>query len=231
MAKSPAEASLRLKVPVLASLPRISSAVLAEPMPIDEPMFDSLRLMARRLESSEQGEVVLITAGRPQEGTTVVAQHLAACLARQDKRVLVIDCRVRRRESTDDGPGLCDLLAGGIINLHSTVRPGPVPQMWLLGAGRQTSNADRLGSSRMGAILEEACATHDVVILDSPSLQHHVESDLLLRWAHRLVLVVKARGTRVAVLQRLLARLRGGSTQPTAVVVLTMVDSAYLDRI
>ncbi len=215
--KSPAQASLRLRQPLLAALPRLQPS-----LPGEHPAFDALRLVARRLQSRR----VLLTSATAGEGTSFVADHLAACLERQERRVLVVDCALRSASGATQEVGLAEVLSGG-SSLQEVLAPGPLPNLWRLAPGSTPGLTDRLGGPRMVALLEEADRHFDVVIIDCPGL-HSVEADLVCRLVHEVVLVVRARGPHLGSVQRGLSRLVEGDARVSG-VILNQVDPIYLE--
>lgn len=145
--------------------------------------FRALRTGLQAATAGKPHNVLLVTSAAPREGKSVVAANLAAVLAQNEKRVVLIDADLRRPTQHElfDVPGaygLADLLAAldehgqangwGEIVQHAIRKAGP-ERLGLIPAGSDLAGATALlGSDRMRALLEILAQRADYVILDSP---------------------------------------------------------------
>ena len=110
-----------------------------------------------------------------------------------------------------------DLIAGQASWREAARRIAP--NLWMLTASRQATKP-RLGSS--SAIAQQLLRLReqfDYVLIDSPAVQHHGETSLLVQGADSEVLVIKAGQTRREAVQRALAILRAGNAQIAGMVL------------
>jgi capsular exopolysaccharide synthesis family protein len=144
--------------------------------------------------------VVMVASALPSEGKTLTASNVALTLSESyRRRVLLIDADLRK-------PALHDLFrlatASGLIDgLEATsdiklVLRQVSSHLWVLPAGRPTQDPMAgLTSERMRSVVEEAKASFDWVIIDTPPLMTLPDAHLLSSLVDGALLVVKAGST------------------------------------
>ncbi|HET8933380.1 MAG TPA: GNVR domain-containing protein [Polyangiales bacterium] len=137
--------------------------------------FRSLRTNLYRALPGEHGKVILVTSPEQRDGKTSCALSLAAMLAADNRRVLVVDADVRKPShhsllGVPQEPGLADV----VLRSGQAWRDG-IRTMCLtsgsfdaLCAGPETS-AELLSDERFNRFLVQARSQYDFVILDGPS--------------------------------------------------------------
>lgn len=180
-----------------------------------EPKNGWVRVDAKSLERSEVCEafrglrtsVLLSSAGRPprslafisaegSEGKTTICSNLGITLAQLGKRVLIIDGDMRRPKIHDffhirDGAGLVNYLAGD-EGWRDLVRATGSNGLDCLICGPVPPNpSELLSSERMQALVQEAMAEYNFVLLDSPPLLDVADGRILTTLVEGSVLVVK----------------------------------------
>jgi capsular exopolysaccharide synthesis family protein len=118
---------------------------------------------------------ILVTSASPAEGKSTTAAFLAMAHAEQAKRTLLIDGDLRRpsvhrRFSLTVHSGLSDVLTGDKNWREVLVRPRGIDNLDILPAGPASRRASALVGASLGALLDEAGAEYDLVILDAPPL-------------------------------------------------------------
>lgn len=98
--KSGADAEARFRMPLFGVLPRLKSDNDLYPSESPSVLAEPFKIIARRVRAAVpgRGAILLVASVNKLEGKTLVAANLAACLARQDERVLIIDTDVRPSE-------------------------------------------------------------------------------------------------------------------------------------
>lgn len=118
-------------------------------------------------------QVVMVTSSVPGEGKTTTTLMLAQNAAALGKRVLVMECDLRRRVfdhyfETDEKTGLLSVLSGA-LTLDQAVRHDEVTGLDVLSGQRSRANAaDVFSSERFGELLDELRAAYDFVFIDTP---------------------------------------------------------------
>ena len=141
------------------------------------PVAEAYRSLRTNLEfANVDGPLtkILITSPGPAEGKTSVSINLAAIIAQEGKRVLLIDADLRRPRihsilGISNRVGLTTLFRGR-LPLDSVMRQliGS-PGFYVITSGKLPPNpTELLASARMNQILEEASRQVDIIILDSP---------------------------------------------------------------
>ncbi len=135
--------------------------------------YRRLRVGLRRLPAQEEPRVVLCTSPLPSQGTTTTVVNLGLSLAEAGRRVTVVDADLRdpavaRYLKMADGPGLADVLTGGVGLDDVVQRRGP-DGLRVIGAGSASADpGEVLTSDQMGTVLDKLRAGNDYVLIDAP---------------------------------------------------------------
>lgn len=162
--------------PILGELPRWKNsgerdniASLAN----DAPVTEAFRLLRYNLEfTKNSGKVLQTTSTTPGQGKTFVARNLATVLAMRGMRVLVVDADIRKRTLSKCAPnprGLSNYLIDESLRLGDLITPNVFyKHADLLSAGALPPNpGELLMSNRLEALIAEAKAAYDYIILDT----------------------------------------------------------------
>lgn len=140
---------------------------------------------------------ILVTSGKPLEGKTTTAVNAATIFALTGKKVLLMDCDLRRpRAQTHFGfsesPGLTDYLTGKVDG-HATLRTySKLSNLTIMTAGQVPSNpAELLGSDEMFRLLEMMSRRFDHVIIDSPPAISFTDAAILSTFVDGVLIVVR----------------------------------------
>ncbi len=213
----PEDVENKLALSLLGVVPRSegedpSEALLDPKSPISEA-YNSLR--GSLLYSTTEGlpHIMLVTSAQASEGKTTSAIAIANSFARMGKSVLLIDADLRRpslhkRVGFANERGLSSLLTSheaiSTVSMPSgqeflTFMPsGPIPP----------SPTELISTPRMEAILQEAAAAYDVVIIDSPPILGLADAPMLSALVDGVVFIVEADRSRRGSLKTALRRLR-----------------------
>ena len=170
----------------------------------ESPLADALRMVRVSLgpPKPDRARVVLVTSAVPGEGKSFTASHLAALLASEGQRVLLVDTDLRNPTldvvfGAASGPGLADWLADGaeaaVLDFVQPTRAGVV----LLSAGQAGLISDGWSREDAVAVVERLRAgDFDYVVLDSAPLLIAAASSLLAAAADDVLLVARSGITR-----------------------------------
>jgi polysaccharide biosynthesis transport protein len=179
------------------------------------PLAESYRMIRSGLLLSvpdHPPRTLLVTSMMPKEGKTSTTCNLARILAQNEKKVLIIDCDMRRPRmhslfAVPNTYGLSNYLAGdsekNLIrqiddNLITMIPAGPTPP----------NPAELLHSSRMKLLLTEMSKSYDFVLLDSPPLLSVTDSLTLGKLVDGTLLVTRSGKTSYDMLESGLRKLR-----------------------
>jgi protein-tyrosine kinase len=153
---------------------------LTDPASFGAEQYSVLRQQIEQLHRDAGLRVVAVTSPIPGDGKTTTAINVAGALARTpNMRVLLVDTDLRH-PSVGPRLGLSDVSAPGLVRavqepgleLATVVRERPPYKLAVLPAGPCPELPfEVLRSPRLGAILEEARLSYDIIVLDtSPAL-------------------------------------------------------------
>ncbi len=153
--------------------------------------------------------VVLVTSGHAKEGKSTTIANLAASLAETGRTVLVLDAdfrapRLNEYFDVPSGIGLSDFLNDSTnLSLERLARPTNVEGVRLLEAGTERTHPAVL-SSQLGAVIEQARAMADIVLVDTAPILHANDTLDVVPLVDRVVLVVRSGRLTTAAGQRVL---------------------------
>lgn len=162
-------------------------------------------------------KTILITSSIPSEGKSTVALNLAGSFAQSDKKVLLIDCDLRKPRihsifESERFPGLSDYLFGN-VQLDDIIRRTKLPLMDYITSGTIPPNpSELLGSHQMKDLLTLLRSKYDYIIIDSPPFISVTDSEILSRIADGTALVVLANKTPLDVFFKSYERLHNMSS-------------------
>jgi succinoglycan biosynthesis transport protein ExoP len=167
------------------------------------PFSEAVRGVRTSLLLSKSGvppRVVLVTSAVSGEGKSTLSKSLAVLIAKQGRRVLLVEADLRRpkmhQDLNLDGPGgLSTTLVSredGKNGLDAALRPKELPTLTLLPAGPIPSDpAELLDSARMRCLIHAWRAQFDLVILDGPPALPVTDALALAGMADTTILVAR----------------------------------------
>ena len=225
--KSPDDVRTKLREPLVGVVPRLKGrtkieSILNDPRSPVAEAFHSLRTSLAFSTSAGTPRSILVTSSRPGEGKTSSVTALAFAFARTGKRVLIIDADMRKPSfaaKSRASIGLSGLLTSD-ERLQKHIVSGPIPNIFLLPAGRPPPNpAELLASDRLFDIVLEAEEEFDVVLIDSAPVLAFADAPLLGSVCRAAIYVVQSGGQRTQMIQRSIARLRDSNTVVAGVLL------------
>ncbi len=156
--------------------------------------FRRLRTSLRYLDVDNPPRVIVVTSCAPNEGKSISCVSLAAVLADQGQKVLLVEGDLRRprlaRYTGVDrsAQGLAEVLADGddpqehVITVEGPAAPDGLGGLDLLSSGSVVPNpSELLGSQRMKTLIEDVGQAYDFVVVDAPPLLLVTDAVLLPR--------------------------------------------------
>ena len=170
---------------------------------VPETYLESIRKLRMRVarEMEEKGyKTLMVTSSVPGEGKTTIAANLAVALARQGKKVILVDCDARNPSlahvlgSTDEHPSLGQVLRGE-AELDTALCDVSVDSSNVLRVlyGGKPSKADALllGRTQMEELIGKLREQADIVILDTAPAQLLADASLMARYVDAALYVVR----------------------------------------
>ena len=171
-----------------------------EPKSIAAESYRTLRTNIQYSSFDKEYKVIVITSSEPGEGKSTTAGNLALCMAQGDKKVILVDCDLRRpsihkKFKVSNLAGLSDVIIGK--SDLSKVMHRYNKNLVLLTSGKIPPNpSEMLSSKSMENLLEKLRENFDYVILDTPPVQEVTDSQILSTKADGTILVVRAERTK-----------------------------------
>ncbi len=170
--------------------------------------FHRLYSKLTRLNAQKKLSVVLVTSARRGEGKTTTSAFLAqSAAAHSDKKVIVVDCDLRRPRlhevfGVSQRTGMSDVL-GTLVPLSSVIKSTELPNLKLITSGRVIGVPTALfESSTFKATVAELRANFDLVIIDSAPVLPVADAFFISANCDGVLLVVMAGKTPVEVVAR-----------------------------
>lgn len=149
------------------------------------------------LTGEEQSKVIVVTSSLQSEGKSTTAVNLAISYAMTDRKVLIVDCDLRRPKlarllGINSKAGLSNLLMNPKLK-EEAILPTGTPGLDVLLSGDIPPNpSELLSSSRMQRLIAELREEYDFVILDSPPINMVTDAVVLAPQSDGVLFLVRA---------------------------------------
>jgi succinoglycan biosynthesis transport protein ExoP len=233
------------KLAVLGSIFRYSTKLEEDLITLKEPRspvseaYRSIRTSINYSSVDKPLQTFMVTSTDPGEGKTTTLGNLAIVFAQTNKKVLVVDCDLRKpRVHTTFGceniVGLSNLLTQeDEIPLEEVLQPSTQDNLKILTSGPILPNpSEWLGSNKMKKLLKAMTDYADIVILDTPPTMAVTDAAVLAPQTDGVVLVIRSGRTHRDALKNTIGQFRAANARILG-VVLNDVDasqSAYSYR-
>ena len=159
--------------------------------------YKSLRTNLSFLSGSTDSKVILITSSVPEEGKSNVAINLSMTLAEGGKRVLLMDCDLRKGALSRylnvkrSHPGISNVIAGQ-CNLAEAMASVGGAEFTLLPVGPIPPNpTEMLSTDKMASLVKAAREAFDYIIVDTPPVSVVTDAAVMSCLVDGVVLVVR----------------------------------------
>ncbi|MBK6537739.1 MAG: polysaccharide biosynthesis tyrosine autokinase [Ignavibacteria bacterium] len=165
------------------------------------PASEAFKALRTRLQYAKLEETpiktILLTSSVPSEGKTTISLNVAGSLAQMDKKVLLLDCDLRKPRihnvfETDRYPGLSDYLFSN-ASLEEITRKTKLDNLSVITSGTIPPNpSELLASKQMKEFLEKMKGIYDFIVIDSPPYISVTDAEILFRITDGTILVLRA---------------------------------------
>lgn len=177
---------------------------LVAPGSMEADQYRGLRHTVERARRDRGHQVIAITSAGAGDGKSVTTLNLAGALAQsRETRVVVMDADLHRPSvarylgiDEPGGPGLVDAIERDGCSLGSVTRRLDDLNLSAVTSGDCRGSAyELLNSARFEALVAEARARFDYVLIDTPPLVPLPDCRVIARWVDGFLLVVTAHRT------------------------------------
>jgi tyrosine-protein kinase Etk/Wzc len=186
--------------------------------------YRALRITLGLAEGTDPRRTFLIASACPGDGKTLTSLHLARAFASDNQRVLLVDCdpwhgRLHDLLDVSVAPGVKEVLLSETA-LDEAIRPGPVPNLFVLPRGGRAADAALLVTPvHMRQLLADIGDRFDRVVLDSPPVLATADALVISQLVDCTVFVVRAGVTRREAAREALEQLAGAQARVVGVVL------------
>jgi capsular exopolysaccharide synthesis family protein len=232
--RSPEDVENKLGLPLLGTIPKLDKGTtpvvaLLDPRSNFSEAYYSVRTALQFSTNEGVPSSLVVTSARPTEGKSTTSTAIAQHLARLCLRVLMVDSDLRNPSlhkvmSAENTHGFSNYLTGG-MSLTQLAQETSIPGLAFIPCGPMPPNpAELLGAAKLAAMLREARAHYDVVLIDAPPVMGLADAPLLASAAAGTILVVEAGGTGRRLAKSAIRRLQVGSAHIIG-ILLTKFDA------
>lgn len=148
------------------------------------------------LTGEEECKVVAVTSSLQSEGKSFTAVNLAISYVQTDKRVLLIDCDLRRPKLNrllclSSKSGLSNLLLQPELREESILHSDATGLDVILSGDIPPNPSELLGSRRMQALLSDLRQKYDYIVLDTPPVNMVTDAVVLAPQCDGVIFVVR----------------------------------------
>ena len=209
--------------PQVAGIP-LHTAISAAPNSAIAEQFRQVRTRLQHAASLDTTRTIVVTSPSAQDGKSMVACNLAAGLALNGRRILLVDSNFRRAElhklfKVSNEIGFSNVL-DSVSNLEAAVKPTDIPNLELLPSGPKPGNPTELIESPLfNDFIDRALEEYDHVIFDTGPLLVVSEAVALAPRVDGVISVVRAKANSRGVLARLRDTLKQTKAENLGVVL------------
>lgn len=186
-----------------------------DPKSLVSEIFRILRTNIQFMNTKKNLKTILLTSTVPGEGKSLVAANLAATFAQANKKVILMDCDMRKGRQheifeVDQCPGLSNYLSGISYDgdeseneLSQYLKETEIENLYIFPAGNVPPNPSELiASEEMQDLLKELKKMCDIVILDGTPSLIVTDAVILSRFVDSTVIVISQDRTKIDELKK-----------------------------
>jgi len=169
------------------------------------PVSEAYRTLRTNLDFSSLDKPIktmLVTSAGPEEGKSTVLANLAVTTAQASKKVILVDCDLRRPTlhnifNLKNDVGLTTMVVDDVAMESPPLQDTGVEGLQLVSSGPLPPNpSELLGSRRMEEIIAALLERADVVLFDAPPVVAVTDAAVLATKVDGVLLVINAGGTK-----------------------------------
>jgi capsular exopolysaccharide synthesis family protein len=203
---------------------RLPVVIFDAPHSIMAESFRHIRTKLQHTASLDTTRSIMVTSPSPGDGKTTIACNLAAGLALNGRRILLVDANFRRPEvhkifGLSNEQGFSDVL-NAVAAFDEVIQETQVPNLAVMSSGPKPMNPTELFESQLLIdFIERALEEFDHVIFDSGPIMVVAEAQAMAPRVDGVISVVRAKSNNRGLLQRMRDELRRNKAEHLGVVL------------
>ena len=167
---------------------------------------------------------IMLTSTEPGEGKSFIAASLAQSYALSGKKVLIIDCDLRRGQyeifGVSNGKGLSNILISDLSGVKIETIKTKLKGVYLLPSGTVPPNpSELLESKRMGKLIDMLENNYDIIIFDCPPVVGLSDALVVTKYVSTTVIVTAYKQTSEDMLKKTVKALEGVNAHIAGVIL------------
>lgn len=164
--------------------------------------------------TNKSKNVVMISGGSPGIGKSFISANFSAVLAQSGKRVLLVDCDLRRGHlhqyfETRRDNGLADYLSGKHPDLSKIIKPTIIDNLEFISTGAIPQNpAEILLTATFSELIKNLSSQYDYVIIDTPPLLAATDAMIIGKLCGLRLMVIRFAQTHMKEVEMSLSRFK-----------------------
>lgn len=172
--------------------------------------FKILRTNLEYIAACGECQTVVITSVQPNDGKSTVCLNLAATMAEVGKKVLLVDCDLRKGSVGKmqgiyrQRDGMTTLLSGRKTLDDSVIVKGKNKYDFLPAGQAAPNPIELLASNRMVRLMEQLKGEYDFIIIDAPPVSYMADAAVVGKNTDGIIFVVRHKSTKIAALKKVM---------------------------
>lgn len=228
--KSQDEIEELLKLPILASFPRMnkrhisSMKSLGFRAPFTKPLLELRLNLREKFSDRDEKQVMAIVSAGPGEGKSTILSGLAYVVAQNGKRVILLDLNfydpvLHRLFELPPSPGIGEVLLEQ-VTVEKAIYSTDHSNLAVIPCGEAAEKVvGAIDSPRMSALIKSLRGTYDVVLIDTPAIALGPVAYILASHADGVIFVAVPTKTSKPVAKEARDRLERGGVKLLGVVL------------
>lgn len=163
------------------------------------PAAEAYRMVRTNLDYTNidhDNKVMIVTSSKTQEGKTTTICNLAATLSQDGKKVLLVDCdlrkpRIHKLFNLSNQIGLTNILTNQNTLEEGIQQIEELPKLFIMPSGPiPPMPSELLGSKRMCQLLEDIAKDYDYVLIDTPPVLSVTDASIIAGKVDGVILTV-----------------------------------------
>ncbi len=167
-----------------------------DPNSIIAEQYRTARTNIEALREQNKLKTLFLTSANSGEGKTTTALNLAVIFARSGKKVLLVDCDLRKHSLTDNFHLTNSIGLVGVIeercNLSDAIFETNASNLYVLPSGRSVKNpAELLLNVQLDGTIEQMKTEFDLILFDTPPVEEVTDALILSQKLDGSILIVR----------------------------------------